>query len=116
MYINVIITVKWMPLNFATLLQLLQPAESSWEKLASFLLPDDLQYKIDTIKKDAFHSNSEALMKVLRKWLSCTKREKRTWKTLCDTAERYKDNSLKQYIQENHLENDCEFYVIILYH
>ena len=115
MYINIIITVKWMPLNFATLLRLLQPVESSWEKLASFIIPNNLQFKIGTIKKDAFHDNSQALMEVLRKWLNCTKREKRTWKTLRDTAERYKDNSLKEYIQEKRLENDCKFNVIISY-
>ena len=101
-----------MSFDFATSLRLLKPVASCWEKLAIELLLDD---KIDTIKKNAFHSNSGALMEVLRKWLDCTKREKRTWKTLCDTSEQYKDNSLRQYIQENHLENDCEFNVIISY-
>ena len=113
MYINIIITVKWLPLKFATLLQLLKPVASSWQQLASFLLPDNLQYNIKTIQTNAFHNNQGALMEVLRKWRDCTTREKRTWKTLCDTAERYEDNSLTQYIQEKHLENDCEFNVII---
>ena len=115
MYINIIVTVKWLPLKFGTLLRLLKPVANSWQQLARFLLPDHLLYHIDVIQTNAFHDNQGALMNVLNKWLSGTRREKRTWKTLCDTAKQCGDNSLKQYIQERHLENDCEFNAIISY-
>ena len=111
--INVIITVKWKTLDFAILLRLLRPVESSWEKLASFLVKDDLQYKVDTIRTDANRSNSNALVEALKRWLDCTKRNERNWQILCDTAKKYEDEyesqTLKQYLQEKHLES--KFYV-----
>ena len=115
MYINIIITVKWLPLKFGTLLQLLNPVASSWQQLARFLLPANLQYHINIIETNAFHNSQGALMNVLNTWLSTTRRVNRTWKILCDTAKKCGDNSLEQYIQDNYLENDCEFNVIISY-
>ena len=109
---NVIITVKWKTLDFGTLLRLLRPVEGYWDKLAGFLVKDELQHKVEAIRKDANQSNSEALIETLRKWLRCTKSDKRTWQTLCDTAKKYEDEyesqTLEQYLQEKHVES--EFY------
>ena len=106
-------TVKWKSLEFATLLRLLQPVESSWKDLAYLILKDKLQYKIETIDEDAFHSrNAKALDKVLTEWQKCAERGKLTWQTLSDTAKKYEDQSLELYIQQNSLE--CELNVTIL--
>ena len=109
-YYIVIIIVKWKVFDDATLFRLLKPVASSWEELARFLLKDELLYEIETIKTDAFHKNSQALITVLTEWRDCTKRVKRTWQTLCDTAKKYRDESLEQYIQERHLESESEFH------
>ena len=85
------------------MLRLLQPVESSWEKLADNLLRNELQYKVDTINTDCFHDDASknALDDVCRKWLKYTKRVNRTWQTLSDTAKNYKDETLEKFIQEN---------------
>ena len=104
---------KWKPLEFATLLRLLQPVEESWETLGRLLLEEKLKHKIDTIRKDASHKNAEALDKVLSKWKNCTPREKCTWQTLCVAAKKYGDESPEQYILQNCL--NSKFNVIISY-
>ena len=106
-------TVKWKPLDFATLLRLLQPVESSWQQLASFLIKPSSQYNVQSIQKNAMPINSNALIESLRTWLNRTRREKRTWQTLCDTAKKYEDGpqTLEQYLAERHVES--EFYVIL---
>jgi len=43
----------------ATLLRLLEPVESNWDELATYLLKDELQHKIKTIESDCFHDDSE---------------------------------------------------------
>ena len=102
-----------MPLEFATLLRLLEPVEGSWKDLGCFLLKDDLQRKLETIESDAFHSNSaKALDKVFSEWMKSAKRQELTWQALSDTATKYGDESLVQYIRVNVL--DCELKVIIL--
>ena len=116
--ISLLATVKWNPLDKATMLRLLQPVESSWKTLARDLLKQDLQYKIKTIEKDCFHNNAseEALNDVLSKWLQRNIRANRTWQKLCDVARKYEcdeDGSLEQYMQENHLES--EFMIRIMY-
>ena len=96
-------TVQWKPLEIATVLLLLQPVESSWKKLAQYLLKDELQYKVNTIEIDCFRNaaSKEALDEVFSKWLSRTEAAQRTWQTLCDTSKKYGDESLEQYIQKN---------------
>ena len=85
----------------ATLLRLLEPVESNWDELATYLLKDELQPKIKTIESDCFHDDSEkGLFEVISKWLDCTEASKRTWKTLCDTAKKYRDESLVQYMEK----------------
>ena len=98
-----------MPLKFEDLLRLLQPVESFWKTLADYLLKDNLQYKIDTIKDDSSNddTSTKALNDVLRKWLGCTPQAKRTWQTLCDAAKKYGDGSLENYIVSKSL--GCEF-------
>ena len=100
---------KWAPLKFEDLLRLLQHVESSWKTLAGYLLKDNLQYKIDTIESNSFHddTSTKALDDVLRKWLVCTVQAKRTWQTLRDAADKYKDGSLENYIVSKSL--GCEF-------
>ena len=85
------------------MLRLLQPVESSWEKMADNLLRNELQYKVDTINSDCFHdgASKNALDEVCRKWLKCTERVNRTWQTLSDTAKNHKDETLEKFIQEN---------------
>ena len=87
----------------ATLLQLLQPVESSWKELAVYLLSEELQYKVDVIKADCFHNDAthRALDDVFSTWLERTVGPQCTWQTLSDAAKKYGDNSLEQYIQEN---------------
>ena len=105
--------VKWKPLEFAALLKLLKPVESSWEELAYLILKDELQCKIKTISANAFHSRKEkALDEVLIEWQKCAERGKLTWQTLSDTAKKCGDQSLELYIQQNSLE--CELNVTIL--
>ena len=98
-------TENWKPIELATLLRFLQPVESEWKQLARLLLRDELSYKIDTIEADCFHNTASktALIDVLSKWLEITESQRRTWKTLCDTAKKYGDESLEKYIQENNL-------------
>ena len=109
------ITVKWKALDFATLLRLLQPVDSSWETLAGYLIRNDLWYKIDAIRVDAYQSNSSSLIEALLQWRRCTKRDKRTWQTLCDTAKKYEreygSQTLEQYLEEKKLVSKSEFYV-----
>ena len=87
----------------ATLLQLLQPIESSWKELGVYLLSEELQHKVKAIEADCFHNDAsqKALDDVFKIWLERTVGAKRTWQTLSDTAKKYGDNSLAQYIQEN---------------
>ena len=87
----------------ATLLQLLQPVESSWKELAVYLLREELQHKVKVIEADCFHNNAsqKALDDVFSTWLERTVGAKRTWQTLSDTAKKYGDNSLEQYIQKS---------------
>ena len=96
-------TAKWKPLEMATLLQLLQPVESSWKELAVNLLSEELQHRVNVIEADCFHNDAsqKALDDVFSKWLERTVGPQRTWQTLSDTAKKYGDNSLAQYIQEN---------------
>ena len=94
---------KWKPLEMATMLQLLQPVESSWKVLARYLLKEELQFKVNTIETDCFRNDAslKALDDVFSKWLERTVGAKRTWQTLCDAAKKYGDRSLEKYIQEN---------------
>ena len=87
----------------ATLLQLLQPIESSWKELAVYLLSEELQHKVKAIEADCFHNDAsqKALDDVFNIWLERIVGPQRTWQTLSDTAKKYGDNSLEQYIQEN---------------
>lgn len=94
----------------ATMLRLLQPVDSSWKKLARYLLPEE-QRKVESIEGECFHENTyhEALDDVFVKWLGITRKAKRTWQTLCSFAEEYnkekkkKDESLEKYMKENNL-------------
>lgn len=101
----------------ATLLRLLQPVESDWDTLATFLLKDELQHKIKAIESDCFHDDSEkGLFQVISKWLDCTEASKRTWQTLCDTGKKYGDGSLVQYMESNGLQSKskCLWTIAIL--
>ena len=108
--------VKWKPLEMADLLRLLQPVESSWDTLGRDLLKDKLEYKIDTIESDCFHDDNsrKALDEVLSKWRSCTVSAKRTWQTLCETAERHNDVSLEKFIQENWIERKFSYNYLVI--
>ena len=96
-------TVQWKPLKIATVLLLLQSVESSWKKLARYLLKDELQHKVNTIETDCFHNSASknALDEVFSTWLDCTVAAQRTWQILCTTSKKYGDESLEQYIQKN---------------
>jgi len=82
----------------ATLLQLLQPVASDWKSLATYLLKD--KYAIDKIESNYFHdkTSEKALFEAVNVWLNITVRKKRVWQTLCDAAEKCKDNSLAEYM------------------
>ena len=87
----------------ATMLRLLQPVESSWKKLGRYLLREELQSKLNTIEANCFRNDASqsALDDVFSKWLERTVGAKWTWQTLSDTAKKYGDESLEQYIQDN---------------
>ena len=87
----------------ATMLQLLQPVESSWIQLARYLLRDELQYIVQTIKSDCFQNDASrrALDDVFSVWLDRAIGPERTWQALCNIAKKYGDKSLEQYIQAN---------------
>ena len=55
------------------------------------------------IKADCFQNsaNDTGLRKVVEKWLGRTTRDKRTWKTLLDTAEMVDEHELSKYLDEN---------------
>ena len=101
MNVTINATAIWVPLKMADLLRLLQPVESSWKTLGRYLLRDELRKKLDTIESDSFHNNAskKALDDVLDKWLDCTVGAK--WRTLCDAAKNYGDDSLEKYIKAN---------------
>ena len=102
-------TVKWNPLQPATMLRLLQPVESSWKTLAAYLLIDD--YKIANIEAESFHNSASenALRDVLAKWRQSTGQANQTWQTLCVVARKCKDKSLESYITAKGLQSEIYF-------
>ena len=95
-------------MTVADLFRLLRQVESSWKNLAKELLKERLHFRIATIESNCFHNNTiiKAIDDVFDKWLQCTKRDKRKWKTLCDAAAECGDDSLTDYVKdpENGLE------------
>ena len=95
-YITITTTVKWNPLQTATMLHLHQPIESSWKTLADCLLKDGLQYKIVTIHSNCFHdiASENTFHDALIKWHQCTVWANQTWQTLCVAAKKCKDRCI----------------------
>ena len=87
----------------ATMLQLLQPVESSWKKLARYLLREDMQYIVNTIESDCFQNDTvtKALDDVFTVWLERVTGPDRTWQALCNIAKKHGDKSLEPYMQAN---------------
>jgi len=109
--------VKWDQLDLASLLLLLRPVASHWNKLGELLLKDDLQYKIKSIENESFYKDDskKALSRVLMDWREQTKKHMRTWQTLCDFAKKHGDDTLESYVEKNALESELNGMVVVMH-
>ena len=58
---------------------------------------------IRVIEADCYYNttNDKALNVVVERWLDCTVKKNRTWKTLLAVAKKLVDHTLSKYLKEN---------------
>ena len=95
----------------AVMLRLLKPVASAWKDLAHILLKKELHHKVNTIESDSVYKDAshKALNDVFSKWLGRTRRAKRIWKTICDTARHHGDESVQQYMEANNFKSKLQY-------
>lgn len=95
---------SWKKFDMATAHRLLQPLDAVWEELAGFLLKQKANEKINSIKANlANNFGDKGLIESVKKWLPRTTGDQRTWKTLCEAAKEWDDQTMKPYMEDNSL-------------